>query len=672
MKILVVEDEHIIAKHIQLLLERLGHHVPAIATSGAEAIQYAETMHPDLVLMDIRIKGDMDGIDVAKHIYAQFNIPIIYVTSYADTATLERAKATSPFGYLLKPFEEDSLYTAIEIAQHRYAEEQRLQASEQHSRLTLASIGDAVIVTDRLGNITFLNTVAENLTGWEKMDALGAPLEKVYYTIDATTHAPLGDPLASVLRDEACVEPAVHALLRTKDGAERPIDNSVAPICDVKGHIIGAVLIFRDISERKQIEEQRLDLERKLLEAQRLESLGMLAGGMAHDFNNLLTAIIGNSELALLDLPSGSPAQVSIEQIATAARRATELTRQILAYAGKGRFVAQLFDLNALITEMPDLLQASITKHTQLMYRLAHHLPLIEGDAGQVRQIIMNMVINASEAIGDISGTITISTGVREIDTTHLARITSGTDLAPGHYVALEIADTGRGMEAATRTRIFEPFFTTKLGGRGLGLSAVQGIVRRHKGGLIVESAPGAGSIFTILLPCNQEQFDAFPVHAFQSASIAQSVSPSVLVIDDEMAVRTVTARMLETLGCRVWLAHDGMEGIQLFREHADQLTAVFLDMRMPQMNGLQVLGELQQIDPDVQVVMMSGYAEQELLYAPSLDLLPKLQKPFALRELQEMLKHILLTSRAGCTDASSRRKSSLEEMSPLPLPTRM
>jgi PAS domain S-box-containing protein len=295
-------------------------------------------------------------------------------------------------------------------------------------------------------------------------------------------------------------------------------------------------IVIRDITERKRMEQDRLTLERKLLETQKLESLGVLAGGIAHDFNNLLMGVLGNASLALLELPANSPADYSIRQIEIAAGRAADLTRQMLAYSGRGHFVVQPLDLNTLVEEMSHLLQIAISKSIMLQYHLGERLPPIEADAMQIRQVVMNLIVNAAEAIGDDVGTITLTTGIRHADHAELAAIYLAHDLPAGDYLYLEVDDTGSGMDADTLAKIFEPFFTTKFTGRGLGLAAVLGIVRGHHGALKVQSQPARGTTFTILLPTPTDQRMTTDDVNSSVASGRRSAGAggTVLVVDDE------------------------------------------------------------------------------------------------------------------------------------------
>jgi two-component system cell cycle sensor histidine kinase/response regulator CckA len=357
-----------------------------------------------------------------------------------------------------------------------------------------------------------------------------------------------------------------------------------------------------DITERKAAEEA-------LRRAAKEESLTVLAGGVAHDFNNLLAAILGHASLALRQLPETSPARSHVEKAAGAVERAADLTRQMLAYSGRGHFVIRPTDVNVLARENLPLLEVAVPKAVRLEAQLAPDLPLVDADVGQVQQVLMNLVINAAEAIGERGGTVTLSTGVREVTAAdhHLWRA-SGQPLAPGPYVVLEVRDDGPGMDAETVDRIFEPFFTTKFTGRGLGLAAVLGVVRGHRGALSVESAPGRGTVFRIL----------FAPSAHRSLETAAAAAPperrgvTVLLVDDEEVVRDMVGEVLEQEGLAVVRAEDGAKGVALFREMRDRIDVVLLDLSMPGLSGEETYRRLRAIEPGVRVILSSGYDQHE------------------------------------------------------------
>jgi signal transduction histidine kinase len=401
-------------------------------------------------------------------------------------------------------------------------------------------------------------------------------------------------------------------------------------------------MLRTEMSERQRAEEERRKLEVQVQHAQRLESLGVLAGGIAHDFNNLLVGILGNADLALTELPLQSSASQRIEDVKVAAVRAAELTRQMLAYSGKGKFIVEAVNLNELIEEMAHLLQISISKKAVLRFDFEEPLPRIQADPSQVRQVVMNLITNASEAIGEKSGMISIRTDLVRADRRYLSETFMAEKLQVGYYVALEVSDTGRGMEPDIQQKIFDPFFTTKFTGRGLGLAAVLGIVRGHHGTINVCSETGKGTTFKILFPATSEAPPAYEKLAPRTVENWRGQG-LLLVVDDEETVRAVAKSMLERAGFSVLVACDGNAGVELFRRHSDQIVAVLLDLTMPRMNGEETFREMRRIRPDVRVVLTSGYAEQDTVHQFAVKgLAGFIQKPFQFDKLLEKVRQIV------------------------------
>ena len=427
---------------------------------------------------------------------------------------------------------------------------------------------------------------------------------------------------------------------RTSTGEIFPVEIS-ATVFESEGREY-CLAIVRDMTSRKQAEEERLALERQFQHSQKLESLGVLAGGIAHDFNNILTSILGNAELILGELSPAAPIRANLLQITAASRRAAALCRQMLAYSGRGQFVIEPIDLAVLVEEMLDLLKSAISKHAVLNLRLQEDPPLLQGDASQLGQVVLNLVINASEAIGELEGVISVSVGARECTAEYLRKSYAHEDSTPGLYLALEVSDTGSGMDAETQARLFEPFFTTKFTGRGLGLSAVLGIVRGHKGALALESKPGEGTTFTVLLPASKAEEGA----ALRKTSrlVADRLTGgTVLLVDDEKTLLTLGEAMLSRLGFAVLTAADGEEAVAAYREHKDEIVLVLLDVTMPHMSGEETFHALQALDPGVRVVMTSGYSEQDTAARfAGKGMAGFVPKPYTLEELAVRLRAAL------------------------------
>jgi two-component system, cell cycle sensor histidine kinase and response regulator CckA len=498
----------------------------------------------------------------------------------------------------------------------------------------------ATLLVDREGWVTGWNPAAERLLGWAAADVVGQPYPSEWG---------LQQRLQSVLNG-ATLSGLPLSCARC-DGAFLVLTISDAPLRDDEGRIVGMIEVLTDVTTLREKEArdkraQQEQVEVHLREAQRLESLGVLAGGIAHDFNNLLTLIMGYANLAELHVPSNSPAQDYLQQIEEASVRAADLCKQMLAYAGKGRYLVGPLDLNQTVRGTAELVLLSIARTALLRLHLVPNLPLIQADATQMQQVIMNLILNASEALPGGEGCIDVETGVYRpsdpLPRSESSRLAPRTPTTPMVY--LEVRDTGVGMDAATVTRIFDPFFTTKFTGRGLGLSAVQGIVHGHRGIITVDSTPGQGSIFRMLLPILEKAETDAP-RSNQGAKAWQGEGV-VLVVDDEEGVRTVAGRLLAALGFQVLEARDGQEALEIFDRQPEQIRLILLDLTMPRMDGPQTLEHLRSRRLGLPVVLMSGYHEQEVSQRfAALGFAAFLQKPFKQDHLRDKIRSVLLPS---------------------------
>ncbi len=397
------------------------------------------------------------------------------------------------------------------------------------------------------------------------------------------------------------------------------------PIRATNGEVLGAMALYDhrpSAPEQRQLDGlevaarmvglaiERGRLEQKLVQAAKMEALGVLAGGIAHDFNNLMAAVLGNAELAMGELSKNEPAQRMLTGIVRAIDGATALCNQLLAYAGRGVLSTETLECNGLIRELAELLQVTLSKKARLAYHLEGELYVVV-DRSQLRQVLLNLITNAAEAVGNAEGQLTVRTSGRQLSREDLDRLGVEAPLDPGAFVELEVRDSGCGMSPATQARIFDPFFTTKADGRGLGLAAVLGIVQAHHGALLLESEPGVGTSFTVLLPRVPDPLEASsaPVEVERDVAGAR-----ILVVDDEPAVLSVVSEILEREGFDVLRAGNGMEAIDLFRREPEAIDCVLLDLNMPKLDGEEVFGELRKIRSDVRVVLSSGYTEQEVL----------------------------------------------------------
>lgn len=524
---------------------------------------------------------------------------------------------------------------ARDITERRQAE-MAVKASEERFRALVEDAFDAVAMLDVEGRNLYISPNATRVLGRDLPSAIGDYAFRNVHPDDlASATSAWQQVLGSSNRAVTAVVRVEHA-----DGSWRWIETTARNLLDNPS--VGAIVVnFHDVTQRREAEQEQERMERRLQEAQKLESLGVLAGGIAHDFNNILTGILGSVSIAQNELPPSSPTHVHLEQVQGAAQRAADLCRQMLAYSGRGRFVVQRINLSVLVEETIHLLRLTVSKKAALRTELARGLPAVMADATQIRQIIMNLVMNASDAIGDTTGVITLSTRQLHVDKAYLVETVMSPDLPEGAYVCLEVSDTGVGMTPETRGRIFDPFFTTKFTGRGLGLAAALGIVRGHRGAMKVDSELGRGSTFCLLLPAV-----AGPAESLASTEVDATNwtgSGRVLVADDEPIVRDVTARMLASMGFSVDVVCDGRAAIERFQSDPDSYRLVLLDLTMPRMDGEETFADLRRIRPTVPVILMSGFTEQDAVSRfIGKGLAGFIAKPFRRQELLDRVKEAL------------------------------
>jgi len=643
-RILVAEDESLIAEALRNTLEKMGLIVTGVVASGEDAIARAEETSPDLVLMDIRLRGNLDGIEAAGTIHDRFDIPVIYLTAHSDDATVNRAKRTGPFGYLLKPFSGRELRVTVEMALQKHAMELRLRESEERYATTLTSIGDGVIATDTEGRVTFMNPVAEALTRWRREDALGLPLEKIFKIVDAVTRAIPESPVAKALREGAVATIGDRTILIAKDLAEIPIDDTVACIRDAQRRVCGAVLVFRDISERRQAEESLRKAEEQLRQARRIEAIGRLAGGVAHDINNLMTIVIGYGEMLLAQLPPDSPVLEQVKAMKEAGDRATSITRQLLAFSRKQVLMPTVVSLNGVVSDMEQMLRRVIGEDVEIACHLEPELGRVNVDRSQMEQVIMNLAINARDAMPQ-GGKLTLQTRNAFLDEQYAQ---GAPEVQPGRYVMLAVTDTGSGMDAYTKAHLFEPFFTTKdLGrGTGLGLATVYGVVKQSGGYIYVYSEPGHGTTFKVYLP--EVMAPESPRASSESAGLAAGTE-TVLLVEDDDHVRAFSRLMLQTSGYTVLEAADGAEAIQLCEHDPRPIDLLLTDAIMPRISGRVLAERMIHSRPGIKVLFMSGHTEDHVLRTGVLAAeMAFIQKPFTGSELTRKVREVLDSRGSG------------------------
>ncbi len=508
--IMIVEDEALVGLDIQHRLQDMGYFAPFVFAEAREALDSLEQQVPDLVLMDIQLRGEMDGIDAAKEINDRFGIPVLFLTAFASIEVIKRAREAGAYGYLLKPFDSRELQAMVEVALSKH----------------------------------------------------------------------------------------------------------------------------RADGEKKHLDE-------RLQRARKYESLRLMAGGIAHKFNNALHAVLGNLSLAFEDLPPESPVRFDLLEAEKAARLAAGLSRQMLAFSGNEFIRPTELDLNQFMDQSKHIAQELLPTSVLLEFDLADELPLITADPLQLKHILLALLLNSIEALEGGSGTITIRTMVIECDKEYLIPLRRGDFLEEGLYVALEIIDDGCGMDSETVSNVFDPFFSTKFVGRGLGLPATLGIVQAHRGTISITSEPGSGTTARILFPVIKEN------HLEQSLDASGGSdwhgSGTILLVDHEESVLVLGRKMLERAGFEVLTAADGLEAIEMFKEHSDKVLCIILDLVMPRIGGKEAFRALRRIRPDIRIILSSGYGEQEALHRFSEQgLAGFIRKPYSESSIVKKLRLVL------------------------------
>lgn len=607
-RVLIMEDEALIAADLEDRLTSLGYQVCAVCDDADEAWLKLRELKPDVALLDIRVRGSQDGIQLGARVRRELDLPFIYLTAHADEVTLLKARETEPGGYVLKPFHDRELRAAIEMALTRQRSLLKTRSMERWLSTTLGSIADGVVATDLQGRINFINAAAESITGWPSAQAVGLPLDRVFR-----------------LEGEN---------LRRRNGSLLPLEYSLAPIQDQGG--VAQVLVFRDCTQKLQAQVEKERLLQQVHDAQRLESLGVLAAGVAHDFNNLLGIIRGNVSL-LEGRLSGSLHQ-AYQEIDLATQRASVLCGQMLAFTGQAQQAADV-DIYDLVHSNLALLETALTPAHRLRIEVDRGLPLIRAEAVQLQQVLVSLVRNAVEATAS-GGEIDIQARVVRLDSQQVSNLLLGAGIEPGEYIELVVSDQGEGIAPQHLTRLFEPFFTTRFHGRGLGLWAVAGALRRHGGGLGLESRPGEGSRFLLYFPVSTGVIPALTVASPRPAGGLRKA----LVVDDEPSMRFLVERMLQRCGFEVTCLDDGIQALEYVSSQGSHLDLVVMDLVMPRMGGRQAIAGIRASLPELPIVIISGNEPEH--QEDNSDHSVFLRKPFSLSEMRAALGRLNLQVR--------------------------
>jgi len=522
---------------------------------------------------------------------------------------------------------DDILYTAV-------VRDMRAQIkARERDQLLLQAIhhsSDMIMISDCNSVIEYVNPALEKVTGY-RLEELKGKAAAIFNS--GKQSAAFYQEMWNIIRNGQVWKGKL--INRRKNGEFYTEEMSISPVLDANANITHFVAVKRDISEQEKLEE-------KIEHSQRLESLGVLAGGIAHDFNNLLTAIMGTASLLRFQVEDDSPQVPMLDRIEQSSQRAADLCKQMLAYSGKGKFEIRPICLSEVVANLIDLLQVSVEKNIHMQLELSDDLPLVNADVSQIQQIVMNLVINASEAVEKGHGFIRVETGVVYANQAILSDTWLDEHLKEGRYVYLDVADNGCGMNEEVQQKLFDPFFTTKFTGRGLGMSAILGIVRGHHGTIRVQSEVGEGTTFTVLLPVQDIPVVAIEKEESMEVQVWQG-SGTVLLVDDEEVIRKVVKAMLENMGFDVVLACNGHQALELYDTHLDDICLVLLDLTMPVMDGLSCFKALRQKSQEIKVLISSGYSSQEIGDILTQDKhIGFIQKPYIMKALRDKLQAFL------------------------------
>lgn len=652
-RVLIIDDDPTDRAIFKQYLQNggLGVFVFREESTGAAGLRACAEFAPDCVLLDYSLP-DIDGLSVLRQLgdgNATLNYPVVMLTAIgSERVAVESmklglmdyvSKNTASMGHLARTIENaiQRFRMEREIALQRRELQERnreleeaqsdlLQEKEKYRRLTEA-IPQLVWSASSGHLIQYANTRLLDYSGQSAVSSW--PFTSL---VDPQDVRNLNEAWKVAADTGAALETEAR-LKRASDGASRWHLIRAVPVYGMDGKVRNWFGTCTDIENQKQSEEN-------IRQQQKLESIGLLAGGVAHDFNNLLVGIMGGASFAIQALDRDHAAYPMLELVLRSSERAAHLTQQLLAYAGKGQMFVEPVNVSQLLEDTCALLYASISKTVELDIRIEHRISLIEANPTQLQQLMMNLIINASEAIGENSGKVTVTTFVRDVPDVSQASRECGYPLSPGHFVGFEVSDTGCGMDETTRSRIFEPFFTTKFTGRGLGLAAAQGIVRSLRGWIEVVSAPGNGSTFRVMLPAPEAEVSS---RKASKAHRKASGRARILFIDDEELVRTTAKAILERAGYVVLLGRDGAEGVKILRGQKEAVDLILLDMSMPGKSGVEVLKEIRLLDSKVPVAIASGYSEEEVVkrFGPNL-FAGFIKKPFTSSRLVEDVAGLL------------------------------
>jgi len=650
-KILIVDDQAYVSTQLEERLTSMGYDVVGMASSGEASIEMAKSLHPDLVLMDIVFPGKFDGIAAAEIIREEQDIPVIFLTAYAEDQFIERAKHVEPFGYIVKPFQEGEIKASIEVALHKMEIERWLCESERKYRLLVSNIPGIVFTGYKDWSVDFIDNKIETLTGYAKEDFNSRKLK----WIDIVAKDDI-EEIRRILTEALKSNKIYIREYRIKSRKEEIIwiQQRGQIVCNNQGEVSYVSGVFFDISDRKQAEEEKKKLEARLQQVQKMEAIGTLAGGIANDFNNLLMSIHGNASLMLFDTDTIHPHHERLRNIELSVKRGADLTRQLLGLSVGRKYETKLTDLNEIMDKTSGMFGRT-KREIKIHREYQKDIWTVEIDQGQIEQVLLNLYVNASQAMAG-SGDLYLQSENVILDEAYVEPFNT----EPGRYVKISVTDTGVGMDEATQKRIFEPFFTTKEMGRrpGLALASVYGIIKNHNGIINVYSEKGKGATFNIYLPASEKEVTK---EKELSGEVLRG-KETVLLTDDEDTIIDVGQEILKALGYTVLVARSGKEAIEIVsKAHRAKRIGqkgkeryapgavppapdlVILDMIMPEIGGGEAYDRMKEINPDIKVLLSSGFS----INGEVTEILERgcngfIQKPFNIRQLSQRIREIL------------------------------
>ncbi len=649
-RLLIVEDETIVAKDLEICLEELGYIIVATASTGDEAISHVEKENPDLVLMDIMIQGDIDGIETARLIHSNFDIPIIYLTAYSDNHILERAKATAPFGFLVKPFRERELLATIEMALYRDKMQKQLSNKEKLIITYSEELKQKNIdLTKEIEEHKRLKEKisADNKRWFSILDELPAIVSLIArdYTIKFSNRSfrkcfgNTGDRLCYRVifgRNEPCKTCHAQHVFKTKD--QQMWEWSSVP----EGKVYQMYdYPFTDVDTTEYVLQLGIDItdkkkrEEEQLKAQKLESISVLAGGIAHDFNNILTAILGNNQLAMLQSKKEGKICESLENVEKACLRAKDLTKQLLTFSKGGEPVTKASNIVKLVKDSVEFALRGSNVKSELS--IAEDIWVVDVDEGQINQVLHNIVINGQQAMPE-GGILKVKAENISLDNSK-----SIVPLKHGKYVKISVEDTGIGIPKNLIEKIFDPYFTTKQMGNGLGLASSFSIIKNHRGLITVNSKVEAGTTFCVFLPASSKKM----VDEMRIEDKPIVGSGNILIMDDDEAIRYMGEQVLRFIGYQVECAKDGAEAIEMYKNAIEidkPYDVVIMDLTVPGgMGGEEAINKLHTIFPKAKAVVSSGYANNPVMSEfEKYGFNGVVSKPFEIKEMNEVLQKVI------------------------------